>query len=50
MAVPPKISEDTPMALTASMKELLAILLVITLPSLIFIGGLGYTIIRRRTR
>jgi len=50
VAVPPKISEDTPMALTASMKELLAILLVITLPSLIFIGGLGYTIIRRRTR
>jgi gliding motility-associatede transport system auxiliary component len=50
IAIPPVILEDTPLELTAAMKELLAVLLIITIPSLILIGGLGYTVIRRRVR
>jgi ABC-type uncharacterized transport system involved in gliding motility auxiliary subunit len=50
VAIPPKLVEDTPMTLTAGQKEFLAILLVIAVPCLVFIGGLGYTLIRRRMR
>lgn len=50
VAVPPKIVEDTPMALTAGQKNFLAMLFVVTIPSLIFFGGLGYALIRRRMR
>lgn len=50
VAIPPKLVEDTPMTLTAGQKEFLAILLVIAFPCLVFFGGLGYTLIRRRMR
>ena len=50
VAIPPKLVEDTPMSLSAGQKEFLAILFVIAIPSLIFFGGLGYTLIRRRLR
>ncbi|HOE62749.1 MAG TPA: Gldg family protein [Candidatus Sumerlaeota bacterium] len=50
VAVPPKIVEDTPMALTAGQRNFLALLFVVTIPSLIFFGGLGYSLIRRRMR
>jgi len=50
VAIPPKVVEDTPLALTAGQKEFLAILLIIAIPSLIFFGGLGFTLIRRRMR
>jgi ABC-type uncharacterized transport system involved in gliding motility auxiliary subunit len=50
VAIPPKLLEDTPLSLTAGQKEFLAILFMIAIPSLIFFGGLGYTLIRRRLR
>ncbi len=50
VAIPPKLVEDTPLSFTAGQKEFLAILLMIAVPSLIFFGGLGYTLIRRRLR
>ena len=50
IAIPPKVAEETPMTITAAQKEIIAILLIITFPSIILIGGLGYTIIRRRSR
>ncbi|MCX7001278.1 MAG: Gldg family protein [Candidatus Sumerlaeota bacterium] len=50
VAIPPKVVEDTPLSLTAGQRDFLAIFLVVTIPSLIFFGGLGYTLIRRRMR
>jgi ABC-type uncharacterized transport system involved in gliding motility auxiliary subunit len=50
VAIPPRVVEDTPMTLTAGQKEFLAVLLVILIPCLVFFGGLGYTLIRRRAR
>lgn len=50
VAIPPKVVESTPMTLTMAQKELIAVLLVITLPALVMFGGLGYTMWRRRSR
>ncbi len=50
VAIPPKVVEDTPMSLTLAQREFLTVLLVVTLPSLIFFGGLGHTLIRRRVK
>ena len=50
VAIPPKVVETTPMTLSMAQKELLAVLLVITLPALVMFGGLGYTMWRRRSR
>ncbi|MBN1902643.1 GldG family protein [Candidatus Sumerlaeota bacterium] len=50
VAIPPRVVDDTPMTLTAGQKEFLAILLIILTPCLVFFGGLGYALIRRKTR
>ena len=50
VAIPEKVIESTPVILSAAQTQLIFIILVITLPSLIFFGGLSYTILRRRTR
>jgi ABC-2 type transport system permease protein len=50
IAIPEKIVEATPIFLTLAQIRLLFVLLVVTLPSLIFFGGLGYTLVRRKMR
>ncbi len=50
IAIPEKLLESTPVVLRSATSRLIFIILVITLPSLVFFGGLGYTMIRRRVR
>lgn len=50
IAIPEKLIESTPVILSAAKTRLIFIMLVITLPSLVFFGGLGYTMLRRRAR
>jgi hypothetical protein len=50
VAIPEKVVESTPVFLTLAQVRLLFVLLVVTLPSLIFFGGLGYTMLRRKMR
>ena len=48
--IPPKVLDNTPILLSSEHMNLLFVLLVVTMPSVIFFGGLGYTLFRRRTR
>ncbi len=50
ISIPEKLLESTPVILSAAQTRLIFITLVITLPSLVFFGGLGYTMLRRRAR
>lgn len=50
IAIPEKLLESTPVILSAAQTRLIFITLVITLPSIVFFGGLGYTMLRRRAR
>lgn len=50
IAIPPRMMPNTPLVLSARQGRVLFAALVITIPSLILIGGLGYTVRRRRTR
>ncbi|MCD6385752.1 GldG family protein [Candidatus Sumerlaeota bacterium] len=50
VAIPEKLIESTPVILSAAKTRIIFIMLVITLPSLVFFGGLGYTMLRRRAR
>lgn len=50
ISIPPKMLEDTPIYLSAGQAKYLFVLLVILIPSLVFFGGLSYTMVRRRMR
>lgn len=50
IAIPPKMFEDTPIYLSAGQAKYLFVLLVVLIPSLVFFGGLSYTMMRRRMR
>jgi ABC-type uncharacterized transport system involved in gliding motility auxiliary subunit len=50
IAIPPKMFEDTPIYLSAGQARYLFVLLVVLIPSLVFFGGLSYTVMRRRMR
>jgi len=50
LEIPPKVIEDTPIVMGASELFFVFILVVVTLPSLLLFGGVGFTLLRRRWR
>jgi len=50
IAIPPKTFEETPIILSQPKSRWLYLSLVMIFPGLIFFGGLGYTLYRRKTR
>lgn len=50
IAIPPKTFEETPITVSASKYLWLYMTLVVLLPGVIFFGGLGYTMMRRKSK
>lgn len=50
LAIPPRVIEDTPLYVTEANMHLVFVLVVLSLPAILFFGGLSYTMLRRRSR